>query len=296
MIEHEQSVDVIVVTHNSSTQLLPLVQSLWPVDARLPSAASALLVIVDSGSEHPEEVLAVPARSVFTMRNYGYGVAANAGLQHSAAEWVALVNPDCRLKYTDLQRLAELAATVDADVIAPSMVDEQGNGLPHFERLPSPLWARTSEVISSVGEDARVRSVAAVLGAAMLLKRESIEAIGGFDPSFFLYAEEIDLCMRVRAAGGTVVYSLDHSAIHIGEGSSDAVSGPWRRAQRARGKARLMRKHYGGPALLQSLLSDIAREVRHHGFRDFYSFTRALVGDPRRGFIFPAPVHCLTRE
>jgi GT2 family glycosyltransferase len=50
----------------------------------------------------------------------------------------------------------------------------------------------------------------------MLLRRERFEAVGGFDEGFFLYKEDEDLCRRLRAAGGTVLYEPAVKVEHVG--------------------------------------------------------------------------------
>ncbi|MEN3045941.1 MAG: glycosyltransferase family 2 protein [Candidatus Hydrothermales bacterium] len=61
--------------------------------------------------------------------------------------------------------------------------------------------------------------VEAVLGAFMAIKREVFESVGGFDEEFFLFAEDIDLCLRVKKRGYKVLYAPDIKIIHFHGGS-----------------------------------------------------------------------------
>ncbi len=61
-------------------------------------------------------------------------------------------------------------------------------------------------------------------GAAMLVRREAFEAIGGFDARYFCYFEDVDLCFRLRLAGWSVLQTPDAVVAHVGGGSAGATS------------------------------------------------------------------------
>jgi hypothetical protein len=63
-----------------------------------------------------------------------------------------------------------------------------------------------------------------VSGACLLVRRDVLESIGGWDESFFLYSEDTDLCRRVRAAGFDVRYEPTATAVHLGGRSSPRAS------------------------------------------------------------------------
>jgi GT2 family glycosyltransferase len=66
----------------------------------------------------------------------------------------------------------------------------------------------------------RIRRPDYVQGSFFLIRREIFESVGGFDENFFMYAEDVDLCLRVRHSGGTLYY-VPHMAItHYGSGSA----------------------------------------------------------------------------
>ena len=69
-----------------------------------------------------------------------------------------------------------------------------------------------------------VRQVDVVTGCFMLVRREAIEAVGGMDESYFMYAEETDWCYRFKQAGYKVLYTPSASIIHFGGQSSKKVS------------------------------------------------------------------------
>jgi GT2 family glycosyltransferase len=58
-----------------------------------------------------------------------------------------------------------------------------------------------------------------VLGACMMIQKKALEGTGFFDPEFFMYAEEMELCYRVKAAGWKIIFEPNARVVHLGKGS-----------------------------------------------------------------------------
>jgi N-acetylglucosaminyl-diphospho-decaprenol L-rhamnosyltransferase len=105
-----------------------------------------------------------------------------------------------------------------------------------------------------------------------MIDRGLWEELGGFDPDFFMYAEEADLCIRARARGARPAVTPKAEIVHLG-GASE-TSAVEKVIKTTRGRVTLMRKHWSPPALLLGLML----------FR-FWSFSRMigarLVAGPR---------------
>jgi GT2 family glycosyltransferase len=100
-----------------------------------------------------------------------------------------------------------------------------------------------------------------VPGAFSIIRAEVIEQVGFFDPAFFLYSEEVDLCRRIKAAGWQIWYWPDISIIHIGGESSRQVktlemssTGAQLVLWRMRSTLLYYRKHHGWKAWLAKML------------------------------------------
>src|SRR6185503_851289 len=92
------------------------------------------------------------------------------------------------------------------------------------------------------------RTVDWLSGACMLARRDVLLALGPFDPRFFMYGEDIDLCYRLRAAGWSIRFVPEAVIMHVGGGSSRGYR--VRMAVRSTESMYLFyRKHYCGPAL-----------------------------------------------
>jgi N-acetylglucosaminyl-diphospho-decaprenol L-rhamnosyltransferase len=89
-----------------------------------------------------------------------------------------------------------------------------------------------------------------VLGAAMAMRRSAFDAVGGFDSSFFMYYEEVDLCRRLSATGATTRYAPDARIHHVGGASTRRDPAVMQRTM-FRSLATYMRRHAHDPALLR---------------------------------------------
>ncbi|MDO8210009.1 glycosyltransferase family 2 protein [Conexibacter sp. CPCC 206217] len=166
------------------------------------------VVVVDN---HPDAPLAallgeLPAgvRLLEPVGNAGYVRACNRAAAQARGSWVWFLNPDAT---ADPQCLRELCAAGEPDDVA--VVGAQVL-LPGWERVnagDNPIHL-TGLCWSGRFEEAREhgapRDVAAVSGAALMVRRSAFETLGGFEPSYFMYQDDTDICWRARLAGWRV--------------------------------------------------------------------------------------------
>ena len=191
----------------------------------------------------------------------GFGEACNIGASLEVnAKFILFANPDAHITVATIEHMANiLGHTARLGIVSAQLVDksqrlaESGGRFPSTcglvsGKLASLGWHRREQVTSTSPRDHHhgVEMVDWVSGAVMMIRREAWDAVGGFDPAFFLYYEDIDLCRRVRAAGWEVGIVPDATAIHESGGSQ------WRPGTRTRveriyfeSQAYYFRKHYG---------------------------------------------------
>jgi N-acetylglucosaminyl-diphospho-decaprenol L-rhamnosyltransferase len=215
------------------------------------------IVVVDNASDDGTAAFVrerFPTAQVLSLpENVGFGAAANTGVDATDTPYVLVLNPDARPLGDSLEKLAACAATnLDAAVIAPTLVDEAGRAQPSRIGYPTPLWTGTPAVTSFPSR----RSGAAgsdgfAVGAAFLLRREAFRAVGGFDPDFFLFYEEVDLCLRLERAGWSIVSCPGATFVHAG-GAATRID--WSESYRRQlcGHLRFMLKHRGPAAAERS--------------------------------------------
>jgi GT2 family glycosyltransferase len=216
------------------------------VRALAATSPEAEIVVVDNASgDSIGRILSreVPGARVFTeTQNRGYGAACNRGARETSRPFLLLLNSDAFIQPGAVE---SLAAALDSDPLAaavgPLLTNPDGTLQPSILRLPT-LWRIFCESSglaflaggrgpfrghSATREDhSRARAVESVKGAAMLVRRSAFEQVGGFDESFFLYAEESDLATRLRRHGWRVLFEPAAEVVHRGGASGgDALFG-----------------------------------------------------------------------
>lgn len=202
------------------TYLLVAYHSARILSRALPSLATAPhVVVVDNGStDDTVEVvkrLLPQARLVAAGANLGFGRANNLGLEHVRTPFALLLNPDCILAPDALQELVAAAERYpDAVIVGPKLFDAPGVPSMSFRRA---FYERQPKGVTEAEGDLCADFLT---GTAMLLNMAAMRRIGFFDPWFFLYFEDDDLCLRVRRAGGSLVLAAHAVGEHLVQQSS----------------------------------------------------------------------------
>jgi GT2 family glycosyltransferase len=243
-----KDVDVVIVVYGNAATIEGTVAAV----SSLPDVES--VVVVDHGTDGSGR----PARRAGALvvedpTNPGFGAGVNHGATLGRSPFLLLLNPDAELEpgalRAGLTALADDpgAAAVEGVTVTGSTGElERAGGkelgpldlvgravgarrLLSF-RLVAALAARVPALLHQIerGTD-EIRDVETLSGAAMLVRRDAFEAVGGFDERFFLYGEDLDLCRRLRARGWRLLYLPVPWAVHE-NGSSSASS--WMREVR----------------------------------------------------------------
>lgn len=198
--------------------------------------------------------------------NQGFPAANNQGMAIAHGRYFFLLNPDTLVLDRAIEALVAFAdARPKAGVIGPQLLNPDGTVQSSRRRFPT-FWTALFEstwwqpyappgilrhyyVLDR--PDHEIQEVDWVTGAAMLVRREVVEQVGPMDEGFFMYAEEMDWCRRIRAAGWQVFYYPWAKIIHYGGRSSDQVPAVQHLAFQ-RSKIRYFWK-YHGPAVAAAL-------------------------------------------
>jgi len=221
----------IVVTNYNTRELLA--ECLASIEEH-PASCPTRLTVVDNGSTDGSATLVrkrFPQASLIAFAdNRGYGPATNRALRELEDEQVLLLNADTRVTPGCLDALcAALAADPGAGALGPRQIDDHG----HYQlscgaslTLPRETrrWLRHRRLRR---DDATARlflerhyangaRIDWLSGSALLIRREALRRAGLFDERFFLYFEDIDLCLRIRRAGFAVRYVPAAAIVHHG--------------------------------------------------------------------------------
>jgi N-acetylglucosaminyl-diphospho-decaprenol L-rhamnosyltransferase len=221
-------VDVVVVAHASRDTLRSCV-------APLAGAPGVKVIVVDTASADPafdtvEDLVGVDL--VHAERNGGFAYGCNLGAARGSARHVLLLNPDAVLAADQLARLvAVLDEDEDVGLVAPRIVDEDGvlqRSVRRFPRFVSavskglflhrvaPNAAWSDDLVHDAAAYERAWDPEWVSGACMLVRRSALEALGGLDEGFFMYAEDTDLCWRLWDRGLRVRFEPGAAVVHGG--------------------------------------------------------------------------------
>jgi N-acetylglucosaminyl-diphospho-decaprenol L-rhamnosyltransferase len=211
-------VQVVVVTYSPGACLAAFLDSLRQATRR-----SYEVVLADNGSTDGA-VEAAARRPEVTVRrtggNIGYGRAANVGAQASTAEWLVVANPDIIWRPGSLDMLLDAAARYpDAAALGPAIVTPDRRLYPSARALPSLgrgtghalcgwWWPGNPWTAVYRNERGQPAETAAgwLSGSCLLLRRGAFEQVRGFDPAYFMYFEDVDLCDRLSRAGWRNIY------------------------------------------------------------------------------------------
>jgi GT2 family glycosyltransferase len=214
--------------------------------------------------------------------NYGYGAGANLGIAKCAEPNVILLNGDTMLRPGAISALVgELGRHRRAGIVGPRLLNEDGTVQDSCFQFPRPLQMalRTTffGALADLVPPLRLRyrytwspdasdAVPWVLGAALALRRDAFAAVGGFDPSFFMYSEEVDLSYRLAAAGWQTRFTPLAEVLHIGGASARQYTVEME-VHRYYATRRFYGKHYS-PAAMRFLTALVRYRMLHNLARD----------------------------
>jgi N-acetylglucosaminyl-diphospho-decaprenol L-rhamnosyltransferase len=244
------SVGAVVVAHGPEPELQACLSSLVPEVDELVLVANA----VDPLPSLPADMLIVQIE-----RPQGYAANANRGIAMTSSEFVVVCNTDAIATPGSVRTLRDFAAARPrAGVVGPELLYPDGSwqaARRSFPKLGSTLlrrpplrylfkperWQRAHYLL----DDQSSTAIEAdwMMGAFLLLRREMLDELGGFDEGFRLYGEDIDLAYRAARAGWERWYVPQAEVVHVHQAVTDrqwltrATWWHWR------GIARFVRKH-----------------------------------------------------
>ena len=215
---------VVVVIHDSARHLAALLAS---IERHLDPPPQ--VVVVDSGSRDDGAAVARAhgAHTIVLDGNPGFGAASNTGLEHAAHDVTVLLNPDCELVDGSLGALAARARRADA-LLVPRLLERDGA----VQRSAHPLPGGVGVLLPAVWPPrampralrehfepwraAAPRRVGWAIAACVAARSALLRGLGPFDPTAFLFYEDLELGLRARAAGVPTELRPEVRLIHDG--------------------------------------------------------------------------------
>lgn len=254
------SVGVITVSYGSEDVLAGFLASVTGA-----SSATIPIAVADNlPSSGGTEALcaAAGARYLPMESNLGYGGAMNAAAAAlpASVEWFLVSNPDVVLEPGCIDELVRVG-TEDPAIgsVGPAIHNSDGTLYPSARAVPSlrtgvghamfvNLWAGnpwTRAYRKDSEQNPERRDAGWLSGACVLVRRSAFDKIGGFDPAYFMYFEDVDLGFRLGKGGYRNVYAPSARATHSGAHSTTGESGNMVRTHHDSARLFLARKYSG---------------------------------------------------
>jgi GT2 family glycosyltransferase len=222
-------ISVVVVNYHQWRDTAYLVRQLRGEQC-LRGGAAEVIVVDNFSDPHPAaaQLRRLPGVSLRRWRrNRGFARAVNEGARLSRGDWVLLLNPDVTLSpgFLDeaLARAGQLADEPDVGVVGFGLRNPDGSRQLSTGPFPT-LFGTLARLIlprhrRKYSEPPPSGRVDWATGCCLLVRRQCWDELGGLDPAFFLYYEDVDLCRRARAAGWSVrheprLWVVHHRPLH----------------------------------------------------------------------------------
>lgn len=223
---------VIVVSFRSQEEIGGCLES---IPAQLSHGAVEVLVVDNASGDGTVELVRSRFPCVTVLEpgeNLGFGRANNLGYRSAQGKFVLFLNPDTVCNRVALEHcLGRLRDEPELGLITPKLIQQDGSMDLACRRSIPTLWdgfCRASGLsaafprrrilagynLTHLPEEATY-DVGAINGAFMMARREVLEEVGVFDERFFMYGDDLDLCIRVGKAGYRVVYDGRVQITHL---------------------------------------------------------------------------------
>jgi GT2 family glycosyltransferase len=213
------------------------------------------IILVDNGSNDGSAVTVMKKyagdhriRIVENGRNLGFAEGNNVGAKSARGSFLVFLNNDTKATETWLSELVKVAQSDERiGIVIPRILtetDPDGTFLGNVDRFGTGVLVRVDETDG-------LETIAA--GPAFLVSREAWEKVGGFDPKYFMYEEDVDLAWRIKLVGYMVVPALKSRVYHSVAGTTRRSRLEARRYFAYRNTLRTLVKNYSGTSLAKTL-------------------------------------------
>jgi GT2 family glycosyltransferase len=277
-------VSVIVITRNTREMTLGCVAAVTDAFGERPY--EIIVVDNDSSDGSVEALGAFPTvRVISSGANLGYARAANLGAGDARGDRLLFVNSDVVVNADAIeQMIAALEADEKVGMVSPMLVGRDGRAQNPFNILITPstvAWrfvrkAAKRRLEQRVARGKDLSGYGYFCGAAVMVRADAFDELGGFDERFFFYLDDQDFCRRLVDAGWKLRLVKDATVCHLSGASTECV----RRAanvERVRGRLWYLRKHFGRTGALCAagmILSAAAGQVIVKGVLSLVSLGR----------------------
>ena len=230
------------------------------------------VVVVDNASSDGSQTMVAeefPHIRLLAMdENLGFPGAVNVGVEHTAGEWILLLNNDATIEPDALRLVLERPIPGDVGTVAlqmrfvarPDLINSAGLGV-------DVLGVAYDRLLGTPADSPENRSteVFGACGGAGLFRRAMLEDIGGFDARIFLYLDDVDVAWRARIAGWRALYAPEAVVWHH-HSATNRHGSPRKYFHVGRNRVRVLARNADRRHLLRYAPAIIAYDVGYVAF------------------------------
>lgn len=257
-------ISIVIVSFNTKKLLVDCIKSI----KKYTKGVDYEIIVVDNASEDGSDQAArdLEAKVIKNDKNLGFAKANNQGVKASSGDFVLFLNSDTVITGNLLKEMVSwMRKNPDAGVSTCALKNKDGSiqatggyfptlirvfswmtiqDFPLVDKLIKPFHPLHSKAGFSRGEDfySSKKELDWVTGAFLLVQKDILEKVGGWDETFFMYVEETDLCYRIKKEGYKVWYLPRWNITHYGGASSKASE--FSLLREYEGVKKFYRKHY----------------------------------------------------
>jgi GT2 family glycosyltransferase len=256
---YDIELSIVIVNFNTREMIVECLRS---IEAQTRDTTYEIVIVDNMSTDGSADVIRCKfpnVRLLASATNLGFARANNLAISHARGRRILLLNPDTLILEQAIDRLMSFSREHPSNGIWGGRTlygDGSLNPASCWRRLT--VWnlmcsslglaflAPNSSVLNSVAyggwDRSTVRKVDIVTGCLLLIDRKLWNDLGGFDPAFFMYGEEADLCIRAVKAGAQPIITPNATIIHyMGASETSSVD---KLIKLFRGKATIVNKHW----------------------------------------------------
>lgn len=259
----QPQLSIIIVSYNTRDITLACLESVY---AQTKATSFEVIVLDNASTDGSADAIAErfpQAKLIRHPTNLGFAGGNNLAAKEAVGEYLLLLNPDTVVLDGAIDKLmAFAAANPEAGIWGGRTVFADGSLNPTYCWKRQTVWStfccgtglnsvfRGSRIFDPEAMGAwnreRTPEVDIVSGCFLLMTRSLWEKLGGFDPAFFMYGEEADMCLRARTMGARPRITMDATIVHLG-GASERVRAD-KLVRLLKAKVLLIRRHWSPAA------------------------------------------------
>jgi len=273
------TLSIIIVSYNVREFLE---QALVSIKKAVENISCEIFVVDNASSDGSPDIIAKKfpdVKLIQNSENLGFAKANNQAMRLSQGQYVCVINPDTIVQEnTFLQVIKFLEKNAQVGAVGCKILNPDGTlQLACRRSYPTP-WVAFTKIVGLARlfptskifgrynltflDPEQTVEVEAISGSFMVVRRETIDQVGMFDESFFMYGEDLDWCFRIRKGGWGIYYLPTTQIVHF-KGESSKKSPFEQRRLFYEAMHLFVKKHFGaGKALMPSWLLILAVWIR----------------------------------